>query len=102
MRRDGEAMNAAVIAVAAVLTAVNLLSFGMMAYDKRCAKAGKRRVPEKMLFLAAACFGGLGGVLGMTLCRHKTRHWYFRIFFPLMLIAQIALLVWGYMAFLKP
>ncbi|MBR3016814.1 MAG: DUF1294 domain-containing protein [Clostridia bacterium] len=95
-------MNAAVIAVAAVLTAVNLLSFGMMAYDKRCAKAGKRRVPEKMLFLAAACFGGLGGVLGMTLCRHKTRHWYFRIFFPLMLIAQIALLVWGYMAFLKP
>ena len=95
-------MNAAVIAVAAVLTAVNLLSFGMMAYDKRCAKAGKRRVPEKMLFLAAACFGGLGGVLGMTLCRHKTRHWYFRIFFPLMLIAQITLLVWGYMAFLKP
>ena len=70
----------------------NLVSFGLMAWDKRCAKAGARRVPEKTLFLSAACFGGLGGVLGMTLCRHKTKHWYFRLFFPILLAAQIALL----------
>ena len=84
------------IAVAAVILAVlNLFSFALMAYDKRCAKAGKWRVPEKMLFLATACFGGLGGVLGMILCRHKTKHWYFQVFFPLMLAVQIGLLVWG-------
>ena len=53
--------------IAAVLAVLNLLSFCLMAYDKRLAKTGRRRVPEKTLFLAAACFGGLGGVLGMIL-----------------------------------
>lgn len=75
-----------------VLAALNALSFGLMAYDKKCAKAGKWRVPEKTLFLATACFGGLGGVLGMVLCRHKTKHWYFKLFFPLLLAIQIAVL----------
>ncbi len=89
------------IAAAAVLAALNLLSFGLMAYDKRCARSGKWRVPEKTLFLAAGCFGALGGVLGMTLCRHKTKHWYFRVFFPLMLAAQLGLLAAGYFLFLK-
>ena len=78
--------------IAAVLAVLNLLSFCLMAYDKRLAKTGRRRVPEKTLFLAAACFGGLGGVLGMILCRHKTKHWYFKLFFPLYLIVQNGLL----------
>lgn len=79
-----------------VLVLLNLLSFSLMAYDKRCAQTGRWRVPEKTLFIAAACFGGLGGVLGMVLCRHKTKHWYFRVFFPLLLAVQAGLLVWGY------
>ena len=95
-------MNTTIVIAAAALAALNLISFGLMAYDKRCAKTGKWRVSEKALFLATACFGALGGVLGMQLCRHKTRHWYFQVFFPLLLIAQIALLVWGYEAWLKP
>ena len=86
--------------IAAVLAVLNLLSFFLMAYDKRLAKTGRRRVPEKTLFLAAACFGGLGGVLGMILCRHKTKHWYFRLFFPLFLIVQIGLLAVGYVFFI--
>ena len=79
------------------LAVLNLISFGLMAWDKRCARAGKWRVTEKTLFLAAACFGGLGGVLGMTLCRHKTKHWYFRLFFPVLLIIQVVILtlVWN-------
>ncbi len=76
-----------------LLVILNAVSFSLMAYDKHCAMKGNRRVPEKTLFIAAACFGGLGGVLGMTICRHKTRHWYFRLFFPLLLIAQIVLLI---------
>ena len=91
-----------VILIGLALVLLNLGSFALMADDKRCAQAGKRRVPEKTLFLATALFGGLGGVLGMILCRHKTKHWYFRLFFPLMLIAQAGLLVWGYLRFLKP
>ena len=87
-------MNMTVVLIAAAaLVILNLISFGLMAYDKQCARAGKRRVPEKTLFLAAGAFGGLGGVLGMSLCRHKTKHWYFRVFFPLMLIVQVAVLV---------
>lgn len=95
-------MNTTVILIAAAALAVlNLVSFGLMAYDKRCAKAGKWRVPEKTLFIATGCFGGLGGVLGMFLCRHKTKHWYFRVFFPVMLVMQIALLVLCYILLSK-
>ena len=78
-----------------LLAVMNLLSFILMAYDKRCARQGKWRVPEKTLFLATACFGGLGGVLGMQLLRHKTKHWYFKVFFPVLLILQIAALAVG-------
>ena len=83
--------------IAVLLVILNIVSFSLMAYDKRCAGAGKWRVPEKVLFLATACFGGLGGVLGMTLCRHKTKHWYFRLFFPVLLIIQVVILtlVWN-------
>ena len=44
-----------------VLALLNLISFGLMAYDKRCAKVGKWRIPERTLLVSAACFGGLGG-----------------------------------------
>ena len=79
--------------IAVVVVVMNLLSFALMAMDKEAAKKGKWRVPEKTLFLVTACFGGLGGVLGMHLLRHKTKHWYFRLFFPLFLLLQLAALV---------
>ena len=84
------------------LVILNLISFSLMACDKHRATAGKWRIPEKALFIAAACFGGLGGVLGMTICHHKTNHWYFRLFFPVLLMLQIALLVLGYWGLLNP
>ena len=88
--------------IVAILAILNLVSFSLMAVDKRRAQAGKWRIPEKTLFLATACFGGLGGVLGMTLCRHKTKHWYFRVFFPLLLTVQVVLLIIGFNTILKP
>ena len=83
-----------------VLVITNAVSFLLMAHDKRCAQKGKWRVKEAHLFLAAACFGGLGGVLGMHLLRHKTKHWYFKFFFPLMLALQVVLLILGAAALL--
>ncbi len=83
------------------LVLVNVASFGLMAWDKSCARRGRRRVPEKTLFLVTACFGGLGGVLGMHLMRHKTRHWRFQLFFPLLLILQVALLVGLFIGFAR-
>lgn len=95
-------MNSTVIWIAVIaLAALNLVSFGLMAYDKRCAKAGKWRVPEKTLFLATACFGGLGGVLGMVLCHHKTKHWYFKVFFPVLLVVQLVILVLLWVQFVR-
>ena len=47
------------------------------------------------MFLTTACFGGLGGVLGMRVFHHKTQHWYFKVFFPVLLVVQIVLLAVG-------
>ena len=95
------------IAAGAVLLLLNINSFRLMAKDKKRAQADKThshpetRVPEKILFLATGLFGGLGGCLGMYIKRHKTKHWYFALFFPLMLILQIGALVALYFFVLK-
>lgn len=83
------------IIILVLLLLLNLISFFLMRHDKQCAKKNQRRVPEKTLFLSAILFGALGGTLGMFLFRHKTKHWYFRVFFPLLLFLQAAVL--GYL-----
>ena len=86
------------IAVLAALLAMNLFSFFLMRHDKQCAKKNRRRVPEKTLFLAAALFGGLGGTAGMFVFRHKTKHWYFRVFFPVLMILQTGIIAYLFAA----
>lgn len=81
------------------LLAVNLAAFVMMGVDKRRAKRGTWRISEKALFLPALLGGALGSTLGMRAFRHKTRHWYFRFGFPLLLVLQLAGLFW--LAFLQ-
>ena len=93
------------IAAGAFLLVMNIISFSMMATDKKRARKDtthshpETRIPEKSLFLATALFGGIGGCLGMYLLRHKTKHWYFALFFPLMTIIQIAVLVFLYIRY---
>ncbi len=82
------------IAIAVILVVMNLLAFALMGADKRKARRGAWRIPEMTLFLVTALFGGLGGTLGMYYFRHKTRHWYFKLGFPALLVAQLALLAW--------
>ena len=89
-----------ILVAVAVVVIMNIVSFALMGHDKRCARQGKWRVPEKSLFLVTACFGGLGGVLGLKVFHHKTQHWYFRVFFPVLLIVQIAVLAVGACLFL--
>lgn len=84
-----------ILVALAVLAITNLISFCLMRHDKKCARQGKWRVPEKTLFLATVLFGGLGGVLGMKVFHHKTKHWYFKVFFPVLLVMQVALLTAG-------
>ena len=88
-------MKTVTMVVMGVLLVLNLISFLLMGHDKQCARKNRRRVPEKTLFLLAVLFGALGGTLGMFVFRHKTKHWYFRVFFPLLLVLQAGIL--GYL-----
>ena len=78
-----------VITVLALFAITNLISLIPMGHDMKCARQGKWRVSERKLFLATACFGGMGGVLGMKVFRHKTKHWHFKVFFPALLGAGL-------------
>lgn len=81
-------------AAAGYLAAVNLAAFALMGLDKRRARRGDWRISEKALFLPAVLGGALGGLLGMRVFRHKTKHWYFRFGMPALLIVQIILAGW--------
>lgn len=76
------------------LMLMSLALFAVMGADKRRAKAGSWRVPEKTLFLLALLGGAIGGVLGMRVFRHKTKHWYFDWGFPILALLQLALCFW--------
>ena len=80
------------IGLTAMTLIMSIASFLLMRYDKQCARQGKRRVPERTLFFVAGLFGAIGGTIGMHLFHHKTKHWYFRAFFPAMMLVQIAII----------
>ena len=75
----------------AVINAVTFLVYGI---DKLRAKRGAWRIPEKTLFLLPIIGGSVGAIAGMKVFHHKTKHWYFKYGLPLILILQIALVVW--------
>ena len=78
----------------AAVMGMNALTFLLMGLDKRRACRGAWRIPEKTLFLCAALFGAAGGVVGMRVFRHKTKHAKFKILVPLFLILHIALAIY--------
>lgn len=73
------------------LVCMNLIGLLLMFSDKRRARNGGWRIPERVLFLAAVCGGSLGSILGMWLFRHKTRHWYFVLGMPAILLLQLVI-----------
>ena len=76
------------------LMLMSLVLFAVMGADKRRAKQGSWRVAEKTLFLLALLGGAIGGVLGMRVFRHKTKHWTFAWGFPILALLQLALCFW--------
>lgn len=74
------------------LLAVNLITFCIFWWDKRCAKKDRRRVRESTLLWLCAVGGAAGGLLSMRLFHHKTQKKPFAIGVPLMLAAQAGLL----------
>jgi len=84
--------------ILAYLVGMNLIAFFIYWLDKQKAKYHRYRIPEKALFAVALLGGSMGALLGMHVCRHKTKHWYFVIGIPLILILQIIGGVWIYMS----
>lgn len=85
-----------VILLTSYFVVINLIGFFIMGIDKRRAVKHAFRIPEATLFTIAIIGGSLGSIIGMRYFHHKTRHWYFVYGMPLILILQIALLVFIY------
>ena len=74
----------------AYLALINLLTFVFYGVDKRRAQKGAWRISEKTLLLLPLLGGSIGGILGMRVFRHKTKHWYFQFGVPAVLVLQLA------------
>lgn len=76
------------------LIAVNLISFILMFSDKQRAKLHHYRISERSLFLSALLGGSIGAIGGMWIFHHKTKHWYFVLGMPAILVFQVAALAY--------
>lgn len=71
------------------LVIINIAGLAVMGIDKAKAIKGAWRIPEKTLFLFSLIGGSIGTWAGMYLFHHKTKHWYFVIGMPAILIIQL-------------
>ena len=76
------------------LVVMNVLGGAVMWSDKRRARLHRWRIPEKVLFGVSLLGGSAGTWAGMYLFRHKTKHWYFVVGMPLILVCQAALAIY--------
>lgn len=67
---------------------INVIGLITMGIDKRRAIRHAWRISEAALFGIALAGGSLGSFLGMYVFRHKTRHWYFVLGMPVILLLQ--------------
>jgi len=67
---------------------INISGFVLMGIDKQKARRHQWRISEKTLFLFALLGGSLGTTVGMHFFHHKTKHWYFVIGMPAILLLQ--------------
>ena len=74
---------------------INLVGFFSMWWDKRQARNGGWRTPEKTLFMITFLGGGFGTVLGMYRFRHKTKKLRFTVGLPTILLTEIGIVVYG-------
>ena len=77
----------------AILVLVNVVTFFVYGIDKWKARHNRWRIPEAVLLGLAAAGGSIGAWLGMRVWHHKTMHKKFQVGVPLILAAQIALVL---------
>ena len=76
-----------------VFGVISLITFIIYVVDKIKAQNGAWRIPEKTLLLFSFFGGALGGLLAMSIARHKTRKWYFHFVNILGLLWQVGLVL---------
>ena len=76
------------------LILINIIAFCAMGIDKKKAKYGKWRISESALFILVLLGGGIGGIAGMYVFRHKTQKPRFVIGFPIILIFEIFVVIY--------
>ena len=77
---------------------INVITFMVYGIDKLKAKKGKWRIPEATLLLLAIVGGSMGAWCGMKVWHHKTLHKKFKYGIPLILIVQIGLCLYSWLA----
>lgn len=80
------------IAISVAFIVMTVVTFLMFALDKAKSKGKGRRIPEAALLSCSFLLGGVGGLLGMVICRHKTAHWYFCVLVPLFAVLSASAL----------
>ena len=75
------------------LAVINVVTFFMYGVDKWKAKKSKWRIREAALLGLAVLGGSIGAWLGMKVWRHKTMHKKFKYGIPLIIVAQIVLII---------
>ena len=78
--------------IIAYFVLMNMAGLFVMLSDKKRAEKHRWRIPEKTLFLVSILGGSIGTWAGMYLFSHKTKHWYFVIGMPAILIIQVAVI----------
>lgn len=79
------------------LLIINAAGFLLMLVDKSKARRGRYRIPEATLMGVAAIGGSIGSLLGMYTFRHKTLHPKFTVGIPVILVIQIALVIFFFL-----
>lgn len=81
------------LAFLAYVGVMSIVLCTFMYIDKSRARKHEWRISERSLFTLAILGGACGGVLGMYLFRHKTKHNSFAFGFPIIAAVQIFIVV---------
>ena len=73
---------------------LSIITFCVYGWDKRQAKLGRWRTPEKTLHVLALLGGWPGAILAQRYFRHKTRKGSFQVLFWLTVMLHVAAVGW--------
>ena len=76
------------------LVIMSLITFIFYGIDKKRAQKNKWRIKEATLLGLSLFLGSIGGLCGLYILRHKTKHWYFVVVNFMALIIHIVVFIY--------